>query len=418
MSRSLMVRLAEKVLGSGTSPQPDMESGIPHMGNAFHPQLQAHAGYDGQHEYATDDRLFIFRHLTGITTHPSMVGSRAAPNLGIYTRVVENEAKAKKGHKYYSWLINGCLGVQVIVAAALTALGAAGANHTAITAFGAINTVIAGVLTFLKGSGLPNRLKYYHSEWKQIREFIEQRERDLSRPGCDLDVFGVIGMIEKMYEDVKKDLEASTPDRFAGFGTSKKQAESGTKDSAFNLPRVEAGGLSEKLKRVQSGFMSQANSTELKDKLAGHGSELGSHASEGIRGKFKEFEAGLTGRAKDMVMGGLGHKPEVVEVTTRGLQTPTVTVNAQPGQTELPHHNIGNTLKDLVSDITHKAKLAHEVVRDLEAQRDALAAKAAKEAREATTRTEDAVNSRSGGVINISLHGDDETKHAADVKPL
>lgn len=417
MSRGLVTRLVDKYLGGGTSPQPDMENGISHTGNAAHPQLQTHAGYDGRHDYATDERLFLFRHLTGITTHPSMVGSRAAPNLGIYTRVVANEAKAKKGHKFYSWLINGCLGVQVIVAAALTALGAAGASHSAITAFGAINTVIAGVLTFLKGSGLPNRLKYYHTEWKQIREFIEQRERDLSRPGCDLDVYGVIGMIEKMYEDVKKDLEASTPDRFAGFGISKKQVEGAGKDSAFNLPRVEAGGLSEKLKSVQSGFADQANSEGLKNKLAGHGSELGKHASEGMKGKFTEFETGLAGRAKDMVMGGIGHKPEVVQVTTRGLQTPTVTVNAHAGQTELPHHNIGDTLKDLVSDITQKAKLAHEVVRNLEAQRGTLATAATNEAKEATTRTEDAVNSRSEGAINISLRGDDATKHLADVKP-
>ncbi|OBT62424.1 hypothetical protein VE03_08537 [Pseudogymnoascus sp. 23342-1-I1] len=416
MSRGIMAKLVDKYLGGGTSPQPDMESGVPHMGNAAHPQLQAHVGYDGRHDYATDERLFIFRHLTGIATHPSMVGSRAAPNLGIYTRVVQNEAKAKKGHKFYSWLINGCLGVQIIVAAALTALGAAGANHTAITAFGAINTVIAGVLTFLKGSGLPNRLKYYHSEWKQVREFIEQRERDIGRPGCDLDVFGVIGMIEKMYEEVKTDLEASTPDRFAGFSTSKKQAETATKDSAFNLPRLEAGGLSEKLNSIQTGFTGRASTDELKEKLAGHGSELGSRASEGLKGKFKEFEAGLVGKAKDMVMDKIGHKHEV-QVTTRGLQTPTVTVNAQPGQVELPHYNIGDTLKDLVSDITHKAKLAHEVVRDLEAQRDTLATAAAKEANEATTRAENAVNNRSGGVIKISLHGDDAMKPTADIKP-
>lgn len=416
MSRGIMTKLVDKYHGGGTSPQPDIESGISHTGNAAHPQLQSHAVYDGRHDYATDERLFLFRHLTGITTHPSMVGSRAAPNLGIYTRVVNNEAKAKKGHKYFSWLINGCLGVQVIVAAALTALGAAGANHTAITAFGAINTVIAGVLTFLKGSGLPNRLKYYHSEWKQIREFIEQRERDLSRPGCDLDVFGVIGMIEKMYEEVKTDLKASTPDRFAGFGT-KKQTETATKDSAFNLPRVETGGFSEKLRSVQSGFTSRVSTDGLKDKLTGHGSELGNHASEGMKGKFKEFEAGLAGRAKDMVMDRIGHKPEVVQVTTRGLQTPTVTVNAQSGETELPHHNIGDTLKDLVSDITHKAKLAHEVVRDLEAQRDSLTTAAAKRAKETATRTENAVNNKSGGIINISLDGDDATKPTADIKP-
>lgn len=54
-------------------------------------------------------------------------------------------------------LISVALIMQLIVAAALTALGAADGNHGAVTVFGGINTVIAGFLTYLKGSGLPNR---------------------------------------------------------------------------------------------------------------------------------------------------------------------------------------------------------------------------------------------------------------------
>lgn len=61
-------------------------------------------------------------------------------------------------------MINACYFLQIIVAAALTAMGAAGTSSQAITAFGAINTIIAGFLTFLKGSGLPGRLKYYGNE--------------------------------------------------------------------------------------------------------------------------------------------------------------------------------------------------------------------------------------------------------------
>ena len=49
-------------------------------------------------------------------------------------------------------------------AAALTALGAAGASRSAVTVFGAMNTVMAGMLIFLKGSGLSNRLEYYQAE--------------------------------------------------------------------------------------------------------------------------------------------------------------------------------------------------------------------------------------------------------------
>ncbi|KAF8857515.1 hypothetical protein BDZ45DRAFT_592698, partial [Acephala macrosclerotiorum] len=179
------------------------------------PRIQVDAY--GRPELDPNDNLNLFRHLVGITSHPSMAhsdslfssGGRPAPNLGIYTRVVHNEQTSKIGFKYFSWLINGCLGLQIVVAATLTALGAAGGSRGAVTVFGAINTVCAGILTFLKGSGLPNRFKYYQTEWKRVREFIEQRERDFSRPHCDLDVYSVVGMVESMYDEVKADLEAS-----------------------------------------------------------------------------------------------------------------------------------------------------------------------------------------------------------------
>src|SRR4051812_35753183 len=94
------------------------------------------------------------------------------------------------------------------------AMGAGGARRSLVTVFGAINTVIAGILTFLKGSGLPNRLKYYQMEWRRIREFIEQRERDFSQPGNDLDLYAIVAMVEAMYDEVKHDLDISTPERF------------------------------------------------------------------------------------------------------------------------------------------------------------------------------------------------------------
>ncbi|KAF2107395.1 hypothetical protein BDV96DRAFT_606497 [Lophiotrema nucula] len=182
---------------------------------------------------AMDDKLSIFRHMIGIHSTQSLAATsdrpdlthnnlhfdgRAAPNLGIYNRVVHREQEAKRGYKYSSLFINGCLGLQVVVAAALTAMGAANSNHRAITAFGAINTVIAGILTYLKGSGLPNRIRYYENEWKKIREFIEQRERDFSRPDCTLDVYEVVRVIEHMYEEVKADVQTNTPDSYVSVG--------------------------------------------------------------------------------------------------------------------------------------------------------------------------------------------------------
>ncbi|KAI9369397.1 hypothetical protein BJX61DRAFT_545614 [Aspergillus egyptiacus] len=159
------------------------------------------------------DKLLVFRSLTGIDTAPALKAahhsSRTAPNIGIYTRVLKAEAKAAKRFHFYAALINTCLGIQIIVAAALTALGAASGPHNAVTAFGAINTIVAGILTYLKGSGLPDRLKHYQNEWRNIREYIEQRERELCLQDCTLDVGEEILFIEQMYEGVKREIEAT-----------------------------------------------------------------------------------------------------------------------------------------------------------------------------------------------------------------
>jgi SMODS and SLOG-associating 2TM effector domain len=167
---------------------------------------------------SASDKLAHFRLLLGIQNKPSFsrteVLQRPARNKGIYYRTCHAESRARLQYTVFSILINACLGLQIVVAAALTALGASNGSHKAVTAFGAINTVIAGFLTFLKGSGLPHRLKYYQSEWCKIRETIEQRERDFGLEGCTMDVEYQVGLIVQMYESVKEDIEASTPDNF------------------------------------------------------------------------------------------------------------------------------------------------------------------------------------------------------------
>jgi hypothetical protein len=160
-----------------------------------------------------NDKLLVFRALTGIDSVPTLNTlhhyHRTAPNVGIYTRVVQAEKFNAQRYRFFSILINTCLGVQIVVAASLTALGAASGPHSAVTAFGAINTIMAGILTYLKGSGLPDRLKHYQNEWRNIREYIEQRERELCLDGCGLDVQEEIQYIEYLYEGVKREIEAT-----------------------------------------------------------------------------------------------------------------------------------------------------------------------------------------------------------------
>ncbi|OAL50623.1 hypothetical protein IQ07DRAFT_599716 [Pyrenochaeta sp. DS3sAY3a] len=166
---------------------------------------------------------------------------RAAPNLGIYNRVCHREQQAKRGYKFASVMINSCLGVQIIVAAALTAMGAANTNHVGITAFGAINTVIAGLLTYLKGSGLPNRIRWYENEWKKVREYIEQRERDFSRPDCRLNVEEVVAVVEAMYEEVKADIQTNTPEMYISVSDIRARSAAATNPQIPKLSALTGG---------------------------------------------------------------------------------------------------------------------------------------------------------------------------------
>ncbi|KAF3491977.1 uncharacterized protein GIQ15_01494 [Arthroderma uncinatum] len=171
------------------------------------------------HLLSAHSKLRTFRVLTGIDTPAGLATAslfrRPASNVGIYTRVVNAEARYKREYRFFTLLISCCLGVQIIVAAALTALGAGNGPRVLITIFGAVNTAIAGYLTYLKGSGLPNRKRYHQSQYGKIRQQIEQRERDFCMEDCELDVLQEIRTIQLMYEEVQEDVEANTPENFA-----------------------------------------------------------------------------------------------------------------------------------------------------------------------------------------------------------
>ena len=70
---------------------------------------------------------------------------------------------------------------QIAFAAILTALGASGSSYKVITVFGAVNTAIAGILALVKGRGLPARLRKDWVGLRQVRDYIEERERDLEQ---------------------------------------------------------------------------------------------------------------------------------------------------------------------------------------------------------------------------------------------
>ena len=160
------------------------------------------------------DRLNVFREQVGISDVIELgtrASKRPAPNIGIYNRVATEERKAQLQYYVSALVINICLLSQVVLASALTALGAGNGSHTQITALGAANTVIAAILTFTKGSGLPNRLRQYQCTLRKVREYIEQRERDFAQLDCQLDLDHEMKIIKEMYEQARVNDENNDP---------------------------------------------------------------------------------------------------------------------------------------------------------------------------------------------------------------
>lgn len=185
------------------------------------------------------DKLKTFRNLVGIHSLPPDPAhpTRPAQNQGTYKRLVDAEVKARLQYYFSSSLINTCLLAQIVIAAALTALGAANSSHVAITILGSANTVIAGGMTYLKGQGLPERLMQYANGLRKVREYLEERERQFMRADCQLDVDQETRIILRMYEAVRQKAEDSYS-REAGPADPKKDLKAQQVANLDTLPPI------------------------------------------------------------------------------------------------------------------------------------------------------------------------------------
>lgn len=216
-------------LEAGKNPQPSSSSPAANSGpkspespNGAKPKQDANPSSNGSKlkqdaipsssadgKRTSSDKLKLFRDLVGIHPLPMKESGykRPAPNVGTYKRLVEALSKRRVEYYVTASFINACLFGQIVVAAALTALGAAEGSHILITVFGAINTVIAGVMTYLKGQGLPDRLLEDANGLRRVREYLEQVERQLIAEDSTVDVEAEAKIIYDMYNKVRKNAE-------------------------------------------------------------------------------------------------------------------------------------------------------------------------------------------------------------------
>src|ERR1700712_5724508 len=125
----------------------------------------------------SDDLHAQFCKLVGIPPTDLEDGERVpVGNKTLYARAMKTKRHQNTTYIVTAGLSNTLLLSQVVLGAALTALGASGSSHILITIFGVLNTVIAGVVAYLKSRGQPMRARMYRDDMERVVDEIENSE--------------------------------------------------------------------------------------------------------------------------------------------------------------------------------------------------------------------------------------------------
>ncbi|KAI0018396.1 hypothetical protein F4780DRAFT_751386 [Xylariomycetidae sp. FL0641] len=170
-----------------------------------------------------DENLLIFRKALGInymrpTTDGGSLEEGRKTATGIYKHVIEIQTRKRTQHITLEVLLYFTYFAQIIIGAALTSLGPTAAKYeTIITIMGAVNTVLAGILALVKGSGQPQKVGKDRIAYRRLQDWIEETEALLA--------VGVIGrnrkevglLVEsafKRYNAAKLNEENNDPDYY------------------------------------------------------------------------------------------------------------------------------------------------------------------------------------------------------------
>jgi uncharacterized membrane protein len=109
---------------------------------------------------------------------PSKAAKSRFRNRGLYDRALASELKNRSLYAISHYIISGMYLLQILLAATFTALSAyQRASNVALTVLGALNTVIAGILAWLTGQGMPNRYRQGRDQFREVVTDIEATER-------------------------------------------------------------------------------------------------------------------------------------------------------------------------------------------------------------------------------------------------
>ena len=127
-----------------------------------------------QNEGLIGDRHSQFCHLIGTRPLTLPLYSKHKPHPeSLYHRATTQRTKQHITYMFTATLTNTLIMSQIVLGAALTGLGASNASGVLITIFGAMNTIIAGAIAFLKSRGQPMRARMFRDDLERVVDEIE-----------------------------------------------------------------------------------------------------------------------------------------------------------------------------------------------------------------------------------------------------
>lgn len=152
--------------------------------------------------------------------------SHATGNRTLYARATCKRKSQSLIYGLTASLSNTLLLSQVVFGATLTALGASESSHVLITVFGVLNTIIAGLVAYLKSRGQPMRARMFVDDLEHVVDEIENsktmwlgiKHRAHGYDEIDVDdevsVRSEVARLTRLYESAIKKHMANNPDMY------------------------------------------------------------------------------------------------------------------------------------------------------------------------------------------------------------
>jgi len=168
--------------------------------------------------------------LVGVPASNAPNSNRKWPRSSLYGRATNQLFHQSITYNFTASLNNTMLLSQVVLGAAVTALGASASSHLLITIIGALNTVIAGLVAYLKSRGQPMRARMYREDLERVVDEIENAEvmflgislgisgYDDAVTEYDVTVRSEVARLTRLYDRAVENNTRNNPDTYVAAG--------------------------------------------------------------------------------------------------------------------------------------------------------------------------------------------------------